>query len=103
MRLRRRKRLVTGDAKRDVIVFVKLSNVAVDVTKVLGATHAGKAQPRGHVVDDVSTLAAQLRGSLGPEVDQVGGHVARETGNGAAEYQRASGRHESIARSYFNI
>jgi len=79
-----------------VIVFFVLADVAEHVTKIFGALHAGKAQPRRHVVDDFNTLTAQLGGSLRPEVDQVRGHVARETGYSAVEFQRISGRDESI-------
>jgi len=85
-----------------VVVFVELSDVAEHVTEVLGALHAGKSQPRRHVVDDVNTLTAQLGRSLRLEVDRVGGDVRWKTGYGAVEFQRISGRDESIPRSYLN-
>ena len=86
-----------------MVVFVVLAHVAEHVSEVLGALHVGIAEPRRHVVDDVDTLTAQLGRSLRPEVYQVGGHVARETGHGAVEFQRISGRHESITWSHLDI
>jgi len=86
-----------------VIVFVVMADVAEHVTEILGALHAGKAQLRRHVVDDGNTLTAELIRSLRPEVDQVRGNVARETGYCAVEFQRISGRDESIPWSYLNI
>lgn len=85
-----------------MVVFVVLADVAEHVTEVLGALHAGKAQPRRHLVDDVNTLATQLGRSLRLEVDHVGGNVRWKTGYGAVEFQRISGCDESIPRSYLD-
>jgi len=95
--------VITCHAERYVIVFVVPADVAEHVTEVLGAMHAGKAEPRRYVVYDVDTLTAQLGRSLRPEVDQVRGHVARKTGYGAVEFQRISGGDESITWSYLNV
>ena len=85
-----------------VPVFSARADVAPHVSNTLGALHVGISQPRGHVIDDVNTLAAQLGRSLRPEVDQVGGHVRRETRYGAVEFQRVSGRHQNTFRSYLD-
>lgn len=85
-----------------MIVFVVVVDVAEHVTEVLGALHVGIAEPRRRVVDDVNTLTAQLGRSLRLEVYQVGGNVAWETKYGAVEFQRISGRHESITWSYLD-
>ena len=89
--------MITCHAERHVVVFIILVDIAEHVTKVLDALHAGKSQPRGHVVDEVNTLTTQFGRSLRPEVDKVRGHVRRETGYGAVEFQRISGHNESIS------
>jgi len=93
----------TCNAEWHVIVFFEVADVTEHVTHVFGTLHAGIPQSWRHVVDDVDTLTAQFNGSLRPEMDQVRGHVASETGNGAVEFQRVSGDDERVVWSNFNV
>ena len=90
--------MITCHAERHMVVFIVLADIAEHVTKVLDALHAGKSHPRSHVVNDVNKLTTEFGRSLRPEVDEVRGHVRRETGYGAVEFQRISGHNESISR-----